>query len=316
MDALDQQLGQRVIDHALARDAALPRKRGADDAHRKMALAAPIMPGMATMAVAVVDDLERDRGERVGQAADDFGSDRPRRGSRRGGGVWRGRMIHRPYIRVFVTDRMATRNDSPRPEDGPQRTSPRARFHGRVGGGDRACEHPGCTEAGEFRAPRHPGGQRADRPPEWRWLCLDHVRAFNAGYNYFSGMSADEIEAAQRPYAGWERETRAFAHVGADRPPRWADFGDPLDAIGARFRRGTAAARERQDGRPLSGENRRDLATLGLDIDADRKALRQRYSELVRLYHPDRNGGDRSHETKLQGVIGAYTRLKSALAFA
>jgi curved DNA-binding protein CbpA len=74
--------------------------------------------------------------------------------------------------------------------------------------------------------------------------------------------------------------------------------------------------KERADGRPLSGENRRDLATLGLGHDADRKALRQRYTELVRRYHPDRNGGDRSFETKLQEVIGAYTRLKSAPAFA
>jgi hypothetical protein len=196
----------------------------------------------------------------------------------------------------------------------PSKDRPNTRFHGRVEGAAQACEHPGCTATGEFRAPRHPGGQRGDRPPEWRWLCLDHVRAFNSGYNYFSGMSTDEIEAAQRPFAGWERETRAFAHTGADRPPRWSDFSDPLDAIGARFRQ--AAPRQRDDGKPLSGDNRRDLATLGLDPNADRKALRTRYSELVRRYHPDRNGGDRSHEAKLQEVIGAYTRLKSAPAFA
>jgi curved DNA-binding protein CbpA len=55
---------------------------------------------------------------------------------------------------------------------------------------------------------------------------------------------------------------------------------------------------------------------LGLESDADRRALRQRYSELVRRYHPDRNGGDRAHETKLQQVIEAYTTLKKAPAFA
>ena len=46
---------------------------------------------------------------------------------------------------------------------------------------------------------------------------------------------------------------------------------------------------------------------LGLGVDADRRALRQRYAELVRRYHPDRNGGDRSHEKALQAVIEAYT---------
>ena len=67
---------------------------------------------------------------------------------------------------------------------------------------------------------------------------------------------------------------------------------------------------------PLSDADRRALKTLGLDADADRRSLRQRYSELVRRYHPDRNGGDRAHEKKLQQVIDAYTLLKKAPAFA
>jgi curved DNA-binding protein CbpA len=55
---------------------------------------------------------------------------------------------------------------------------------------------------------------------------------------------------------------------------------------------------------------------LGLDTDVDRMGLRKRYSELVRRYHPDRNGGDRSHEAALQQVITAYQQLKSSPAFA
>ena len=145
-------------------------------------------------------------------------------------------------------------------------------------------------------------------------MCLDHVREFNAKYNFFTGMTPDEIHDAQRPYAGWERETRAFASNGADRPPRWADFHDPLDAIGARFRERMAA--ERKDGKPLSAPDRRALKVLGLDTDADRRGLRTRYSELVRKFHPDRNGGDRSMEKALQDVIAAYQQLKSSTAFA
>ena len=55
---------------------------------------------------------------------------------------------------------------------------------------------------------------------------------------------------------------------------------------------------------------------MDLDDGADRTALRRRYSELVRRYHPDRNGGDRSHERKLGQVIEAYQTLKVARAFA
>lgn len=190
------------------------------------------------------------------------------------------------------------------------------RFHGRVERQEAVCAHPGCDAPGEFRAPPADGRRASfDGPGDWRWLCLDHVREFNSGYNYFDGMSADEISDAQNPYGGWDRETRAFATAGADAPPRWADFADPLDAIGARFRRRPAEA-PRADGRELSREDRKSLGVLGLGVDADRRALRLRYAELVRRFHPDRNGGDRSHEKALRAVIEAYTQLKSRPAFA
>lgn len=200
----------------------------------------------------------------------------------------------------------------------PRKDRPNTRFHGRVEGHGRLCAEPGCDAAGEFRAPPLHGATRSgDGPGEYRWLCLDHVRAFNSGYNFFSGMTTEEINDAQRPYAGWERETRAFsATAGADRPPRWADFADPLDAIGARFRERMADRGERQDGKPLSPQDRSALKVLALDKDSDRTALRKRYSELVRRYHPDRNGGDRSFEGQLQKVIEAYQQLKGSPAFA
>ena len=88
-------------------------------------------------------------------------------------------------------------------------------------------------------------------------------------------------------------------------------FADPLDAIGARFR----AARETAQSR-FSQPERRALSVLGLGEDTDRHGLRSRYSKLVRRYHPDKNGGDRSHETRLREVIEAYQSLKRSRAFA
>jgi hypothetical protein len=192
------------------------------------------------------------------------------------------------------------------------------RFHGRIEGAERPCAAPGCDECGEFRAPG-PRASGFDGPGDYRWFCLDHVRQFNAGYDFFAGMSADEIIAAQSPLSGWEQESRAFRPTaGIDQAPRWADFADPLEAINARARARRASANPagRQDGRPVTTEERRALETLGLPLDADRKDLRGRYSQLVRKYHPDRNGGDRSFEARLQQVVEAYQLLRRAVAFA
>lgn len=179
--------------------------------------------------------------------------------------------------------------------------------------------HPGCREPGEFRAP----GERSasfDGPGEWRWLCLHHVREFNATFDWFAGMSAEEIYAAQAPSAGWRTESPSFGPAGrVDGMPRWADFDDPLDAIAARAN-GIKSHARREAELAMSGRFSREeaaaLETMGLGSDADRSGLRRRYSELVRRYHPDRNGGDRRHEAQLGKVVAAYQLLRKSTAFA
>ncbi|MGX7951861.1 J domain-containing protein [Tsuneonella sp. HG249] len=192
------------------------------------------------------------------------------------------------------------------------------RFHGRHEDRVQECQAPGCDEAGQFRAP----GLRTagfDGPGESLWFCLDHVREFNAAYNWFDGMSADEIVAAQHPAAGWANSstTRAFrADAGVGGAPRWADFDDPLEAIGAR----ASDIRKRAQGRAQASRFTRDeqdaLTTLDLTAEVDRHSLRRRYYELVRRYHPDRNGGDRRHEDRLTKVVEAYQLLRKSTALA
>ena len=65
---------------------------------------------------------------------------------------------------------------------------------------------------------------------------------------------------------------------------------------------------------PVEGQVTRFLA-LFHSQDADLAAVRKAYSVLVRRYHPDRNGGDRTHEAKLRNVIDAWQTLKVANAF-
>lgn len=191
------------------------------------------------------------------------------------------------------------------------------RFHGRVDIEGQSCAVDGCEECGEFRAPPIYGSGRSyDGPGEYRWLCLDHVREFNQGYDYFAGMDAEEIFDAQHPVRGWDSSRRIY-DGGAGAQPAWSDFTDPLDAIGARFAGGIH--RRQTSGPAISGADQKALKTLGLgETDAQsivRSDIRRAYSALVRKYHPDRNGGDRSHEKQLAKVIEAYTQLKESPDF-
>nr|WP_310523530.1 DnaJ domain-containing protein [Polymorphobacter sp.] len=157
---------------------------------------------------------------------------------------------------------------------------------------------------GEFRAPRSnriPGSESG-----WQFLCLEHVRAFNAGYNFFDGLSPDEIVEAQSPLAGWER---AAAPKGREA----FTFGDHHDLF-------TTDSRQQKSAGPTPRKwsafgDAQALQALGLTDAATATDIRRAYKRLVRRYHPDSNEGDRSMEGKLQAVVNAYTHLKSASAF-
>lgn len=185
------------------------------------------------------------------------------------------------------------------------------RFHGRIGSGDHICEAADCNEVGEFRAPNIGRQRPHDGPPPAHWFCLTHIREFNASYDYFSGMSEEEIYEAQHPATGWDARNRW--PIGDNPPPRWGDFTDPLDAIGAKYKGGIGAMR--MNSKPRNRQDDKALKIMGLKDDVNRSEIRKKYGELLRRYHPDRNGGDRSHEKALQDVISAYTHLKASENF-
>jgi len=169
------------------------------------------------------------------------------------------------------------------------------------------CDHPGCKAIGEFRAP-----QGRLREGQYFNFCLDHVREYNASYNYFNGMSAEDVAVYQRDDAighrptwamGVNRSSKSFREDGDD--PQQAQ--DPLGVL----RNGGARAR-RAESRPRHGVAvLKALDQLGLDEMADAAAVKTRYKDLVKRLHPDANGGDRSSEDRLREIIRAYNYLRS-----
>lgn len=170
---------------------------------------------------------------------------------------------------------------------------------------ERPCAHPGCVRAGEFRAP-----MGRDREGQYFCFCLDHVKEYNASYNYFNGMSDDDVIKYQKDAMIGHRPTwsmgvnRAKGHREDGFDP--AGFVDPLGMFGDRTRGPVEPARPKHGVAVMKA-----LGTLALDEDADSAAIKARYKDLVKRMHPDANGGDRSNEDRLREIIRAYKYLKT-----
>ncbi|MEM7443601.1 MAG: DnaJ domain-containing protein [Pseudomonadota bacterium] len=176
-----------------------------------------------------------------------------------------------------------------------------------VGTVERVCDHPGCNAEGVYRAPK----SRTELK-DYYWFCLDHVRAYNKAWNYYEGLSDDEVERSLRADTVWQRRTkplgswRAREHWLREKVAR--DF-DP-DGAGSREEH-TAHSSPRHS---YGSDFDRALAVLGLKAPVDWVIVKIQYKQLVKRHHPDANGGDKDAEERLKAINHAYGILKAALS--
>lgn len=163
----------------------------------------------------------------------------------------------------------------------------------------RECDIPDCHKAGDYRAPKS-----RDHLRDYYWFCLDHVRAYNSGWDYYKGMSPGEIEANLRSDTGWQRPTWPLGRNGG--------ISEALEAELAAFA-GVGRARATPEPERAPPEIREALAVLGLDWPVSRDAARSRYKELAKRHHPDANGGDKQSEERLKTINLAYAALRGHL---
>lgn len=182
---------------------------------------------------------------------------------------------------------------------------------------ERPCDWKGCNKKGSHKAPRG-----RDREGEFYWFCSVHVREYNKNYNYFSGMDDDSIATYQRASSTGHRPTWQMSSNSWGSKTRTASGGIPgskpwlhktKDAHGVYpGGAGGAASPETRRRRKLKRLEKQSLDKLSLSDSATPKEIKSKYKQLVKIHHPDANGGDRSSEDRLREIIQAYNFLKSA----
>lgn len=173
-----------------------------------------------------------------------------------------------------------------------------------AGAAERFCDMPGCSLHGDFKAPR-------DRSLSGHyWFCKDHVAEYNKAWDFFSGMSPQEIEEHIIKATVWDRPTRKFSDFDAE---------EALRRRAERFKFGGEEEAERAKKRKTfhSQETRNTpefeaLALMGLEPPVDLQMIKARYKELAKKYHPDLNRNDPQAEELLKSINMAYTILKLA----
>ncbi|WP_375658352.1 J domain-containing protein [Bartonella sp. MR30HLJHH] len=176
------------------------------------------------------------------------------------------------------------------------------------------CQWEGCEKTGSHKAP-------AGRNHEGQYLyfCIEHVRAYNKNFNYFSGLSNKDIAKFQKDALTGHRPTWPTDLSNGTSKKTAANY--------AKIRSGTAAYQNRMRdpftlfterhssnnfSRKLKPLEAKAFDTLGLQANASAEDIKMKYKELVKKHHPDSNGGNRASEERFRDVLHAYNLLKKS----
>ena len=141
----------------------------------------------------------------------------------------------------------------------------------------RLCDRHGCTNPGDCPAPK-----AANRPERW-YFCAAHAAEYNANWDYFAGLSAEEAAAREADEAA-QTQYRRSAHW------EWGGAGD-----GSRSRAELDA-----------------LAVLGCETDADMTVIKLAWRNAAKASHPDVAGTSPEAAERFRAVQAAWQVLSDA----
>ena len=181
----------------------------------------------------------------------------------------------------------------------------------------RECAWPGCAEKGEYKAPK-----TREKIRSYHWLCLMHVRAYNKQWNYYAGMTEEEVEVDRRSDTVWDRATWPIGSDKTFHKNRGSSsiFHDELfchlnEHIGEAFENNPFYETDNSD---IIGVHNPSilsaLTTLGLTAPVTVDKIKKQYKFLVKRYHPDANTDDPGAEEKFKELTEAYETLKGLFA--
>jgi len=161
------------------------------------------------------------------------------------------------------------------------------------------CEWKNCKEFGKFKAPAE-----KDNSKKFKLLCEDHIKLFNKSWDYFDGMSEDQILNFLKSDVTWHRPTQKFGSPDNFFNILWNN------ALNDKFKIFNENGSSHVNQNKLRKEDKDAFNIMELDFNADIKDLQKKFKILVKKFHPDKHSGNKVYEDKLKKITMAYSHLK------
>ena len=166
------------------------------------------------------------------------------------------------------------------------------------------CDNNNCQKEGKFKAPK----SKTDLN-NYYLFCLNHIKEYNKSWDYYKGMSVDEIELSLRQDITWNRPTwptknssQKFFTVINDIFYNKFNFFKNDEKLKKYYF-------NNKNKTNLTREEKKSIEKLGIDFPITVEKIKISYKKLVKKYHPDINKSDKNAEKQFKDVNSAYRLL-------
>lgn len=171
----------------------------------------------------------------------------------------------------------------------------------------RPCDFPECPNCGEFKAPK-------DRTlKEYYLFCLEHVKQYNKNWNFYQGLSSEEIEQHIQNDTTWQRPTWKLGQ----NQTIFSAGQHPQDSFGlfneAELGMSGTYNPPRQHKINPNSKLARAAKFLEVDFPLNVEQIKSQFKKLAKKYHPDKNKGNKESEQLFKELIEHYRYLLKQL---
>ena len=165
----------------------------------------------------------------------------------------------------------------------------------------RICDNNDCKEKGEYRAPKS-----RIKLNEYYFFCLKHVKEYNKSWDFYKGLTVNQIEKSMLKDIVWDR-------------PSWPFKGSPkriIEQIDKLVDENYNILNEDNNNRDfyknklldqtITSDQNKALNNLDLKLPVTLEEIKKKYKKLVKIFHPDVNGNDKNAEDKFKMINESY----------
>ena len=165
----------------------------------------------------------------------------------------------------------------------------------------RLCDHEACENKGDYKAPKSRSNLN-----NYYFFCLKHVTEYNKSWDFYKGLSVDQIELSMRKDTVWDRPSWPLKGNPSKIMDQLKEFLINDYSLFEKEKEIQDFLRNKLVNENITNEEHKSLKILELKMPISVDEIKKRYKKLVKIFHPDVNVDNKNAERKFKEITEAY----------